>query len=1009
MSFVEGIPFDPNQKIMKHKKAIICFLGSIGLVGVTSPSAFGDLKHRYSFDETGGTVATDSISGANGTVVNNTGLAGFQSGRLYIGNTGAETSNSGTGNYVDLPNGLISDLVGTDGSTAFTLEAWFTWDTATDWQRIWDIGTSVGGEDVSDSGDATAQIFATPQAGGGGARVAWRGQGLGEASLTRQPSLPTGEEQHLVFVWDESDTSARFYLNGTLVGQNTATAITIADNYAGNDVNVWLGRSQWNDTMFVGSYNEFRVWDSALSPLDIAENYIGGADTPEGGDLGNVVSLTATLGASSIILEESTTMAVLADFDQFTGLNVGPLSAFSSDNEAVATVNAAGVVTGISEGSAVITAEYNGATATAEINVQIPPLPVATLAHRYDFSDAVGSTTLSDLVGSADGEAINIQFDGNGLAFFNGTNQSYVNLPNGIISSKQNVTVEAWVTYDPSGGAWQRLFDFGTTSLGEDPDPSGAGYSGAESFFFAPRQGAIGGANGGRFAFDSGGGENPQINPSADVAAPIGEQFHMVGIYNYAQRSASIWINGAQIGQAPVLAERPLSELNDVNNWLGRSQWSGDAFATADFNEFRIYEGVLTPVQIAVNNSVGPDNFIDDPGAMQSLSMSAGSSTLVAGALPVAVNLIADFDSVASVNVSAFPGSEVTSSDASVVQILTNPLRLYAVGAGTAEINGSLDGLNATPLTVTVTAAAAPVLENRYSFDGSADDSVGTLNGTLFGTGSIGNGEANFDGASFIDLPDFLFSDYYFQVEENPAVSFELFGTWNGGGAWQRMIDFGSNNMDVQGPDVGPDAYGAIDTVFLTPSSGGGLLQFTFNNGQGTDVFMTGQALVAGEPFHVVVVFDPANGVMRLYRNGVLQSIATVPTDALFAINDVNVWLGRSNYSGDAFYNGTLSEVRVWRGALSDAAIAKQAVCGPDQLDCEVVTDVPPLAISQSNGSVTLSWNSNAASIVLESTATLNGEIIWTAVDVTPTVDAGMSSVTLTPAGNQFFRLRSGN
>jgi hypothetical protein len=172
---------------------------------------------------------------------------------------------------------------------------------------------------------------------------------------------------------------------------------------------------------------------------------------------------------------------------------------------------------------------------------------------------------------------------------------------------------------------------------------------------------------------------------------------------------------------------------------------------------------------------------------------------------------------------------------------------------------------------------------------------------------------------------------------------------------------------------------------------------------------MTGQALVAGEPFHVVVVFDPANGVMRLYRNGVLQSIATVPTDALFAINDVNAWLGRSNYSGDAFYNGTLSEVRVWRGALSDAAIAKQAVCGPDQLDCEIVTEVPPLAISQANGSVTLSWNSDAASIVLESTTTLNGEIIWTAVDVTPTVDAGMSSVTLTPAGNQFFRLSSGN
>lgn len=993
-----------------NKKTQYRLLGSLAIVGLTGYSALGDLKHRYSFDETGGTSVTDSVSGANGTLVNTTGLSAFGGGQLTLGNDGSQSSNSGSGDYVDLPNGLISDLV-TDGTpTAFTIEAWFTWNQVTDWQRLWDIGTSVGGEDVSDSGDATAQIFATPQAGGGGVRTAWRGQGLGEASLTRQPSAPTGEEQHIAFVWDENDTSARMYLNGALVGQNTATAITIQENFAGNDVNVWLGRSQWNDTLYIGSYNEFRIYDSALNPVEVASSFVGGADSTEGGDLGELVTLNAGFGAPAILIGETTATTAIADYSAFTGLNVAPLSTFSSSDEGVATVNAAGIVTGVSEGSATITVDYNGNIATATIEVQNPPAPEAILAHRYDFSEEVGATTLNDLVGDADGNAINLQFDGNGRAFFSGVNQAYVDLPNGIISSKQNVTVEAWVSYDPAGGAWQRLFDFGTTTLGEDPDPNGAGYSGAESFFFAPRQGAITAANGGRFAFDSGGGENPQINPAASAAAPVGEEFHMVAIYNYDQRSASIWINGTQIGQAPVLPERPLSELNDENSWLGRSQWSGDAFATADFNEFRIYEGVLNPIQIAINNSVGPDTLIDNPGELQSVSLSADSTSLVAGGLPSRVSLLGDFDAVSDVDISAFDGSFVSSSDESVVQILNNPLRIYAVGPGIAELSGGLNDMTATPITITVTAPAnGAQLVNRYSFDGNADDSVGSLNGTLFGTGSIENGAANFDGATYVDLPDFMFSDFYFQVDENPAISFEIFGTWAGGGAWQRMLDFGSNTLGIEGPDVGPDAYNGIDTVFLTPNSGAGLLQFTFNNGQGTDVFMTGQALTPNEPFHVVVVFDPSLGVMRLYRNGVRQAIANVPTDALLAINDVNAWVGRSNYSADPFYNGTISELRVWRGALLDADIAKQAVCGPDELDCEIVTEVPPLSISLDNGSVVLSWDSDAAGIVLEASSSVGSDADWSPVNSAPDVNAGTSSVSVTPEGAQFFRLRSGN
>ena len=101
--------------------------------------------HRYSFAGD----ATDSVGGANGSLVNNTGNASYAGGQLILGNTGSQNSNANDGDYVDLPNGIISAL-GESG----TFEVWTTWTGAagTPWQRIFDLGTSDGGEGSSGGG-----------------------------------------------------------------------------------------------------------------------------------------------------------------------------------------------------------------------------------------------------------------------------------------------------------------------------------------------------------------------------------------------------------------------------------------------------------------------------------------------------------------------------------------------------------------------------------------------------------------------------------------------------------------------------------------------------------------------------------------------------------------------------------------------------------------------------------------------------------------------------------------
>jgi hypothetical protein len=73
----------------------------------------------------------------------------------------------------------------------------------------------------------------------------------------------------------------------------------------------------------------------------------------------------------------------------------------------------------------------------------------------------------------------------------------------------------------------------------------------------------------------------------------------------------------------------PVSLLNDVNNWLGRSQWADPMFA-GSYNEFRIWEGGLTADQVAANYAAGP-NKVPSPETQPTLTVSrAGTSIVIA-------------------------------------------------------------------------------------------------------------------------------------------------------------------------------------------------------------------------------------------------------------------------------------------------------------------------------------------------------------------------------------------
>ena len=54
-------------------------------------------------------------------------------------------------------------------------------------------------------------------------------------------------------------------------------------------------------------------------------------------------------------------------------------------------------------------------------------------------------------------------------------------------------------------------------------------------------------------------------------------------------------------------APDPLSALQDVNNYLGRSGYAGDPTFNGSYDEFRIYDGALSAVEVAANFASGPN------------------------------------------------------------------------------------------------------------------------------------------------------------------------------------------------------------------------------------------------------------------------------------------------------------------------------------------------------------------------------------------------------------------
>lgn len=203
------------------------------------------------------------------------------------------------------------------------------------------------------------------------------------------------------------------------------------------------------------------------------------------------------------------------------------------------------------------------------------------LAHRYSFT-----SNAWDSIGMAHGTLKGNAVVTNGALKLTGASGGYLDLPGGLVSGSAAVSIEAWVSFGANGN-WARLFDFGNIN----------GANGQNYFFFSPHT-----SLGGHRLETSAGTLRTFDNSGTYDQRPL----HLVCLVDPQANYAAIYTNG--VLESTLTAPWP-SFTSVSSSWafLGRSLFSADAWLNATIDEFRIYDGRLSPAEIAADYQFGPD------------------------------------------------------------------------------------------------------------------------------------------------------------------------------------------------------------------------------------------------------------------------------------------------------------------------------------------------------------------------------------------------------------------
>ena len=267
-----------------------------------------------------------------------------------------------------------------------------------------------------------------------------------------------------------------------------------------------------------------------------------------------------------------------------------------------------------------------------------------------------------------------------------------VELPAGIVSTLEDMTIATWVKIDSLSG-WSRIFDFGT---GTDVN-----------MFLTPQADGSGGPL--RFAITTSGGSGEQV-----INGPAMEEGKWIHVaVTLSGNVGTLYIDGVVAGTNDNMTLNPSDLGVTTQNYLGDSQYNADPALDGQLDDFRIYDTALSIEQVqqlartVVASPITPDS---QPTAQSTTAFSVLGQTLTAGESALVYSWSTEGPTAGEVTFSANDSNAakdtlVTFEEPGLYYLRTN-------------ITNTVTGLT----TVTITSVlVSPLLSGDYNGDGTVD------------------------------------------------------------------------------------------------------------------------------------------------------------------------------------------------------------------------------------------------------------------------------------------------
>jgi hypothetical protein len=215
-------------------------------------------------------------------------------------------------------------------------------------------------------------------------------------------------------------------------------------------------------------------------------------------------------------------------------------------------------------------------------------------------------------------------------------------------------------------------------------------------------------------------------------------------------------------------------------------------------------------------------------------------------------------------------------------------------------------------------------LAHRWSFnDGTANDSVGTAHGTLYGTATIVDNRLRLSGSSENNRMEATLGNAL--GPNKTLVAWCSLSSLTPNNAAGSPLSVGNASFDaiVYGERTGGQWMNGSENWSRTPTTNGGALE----------------TLVAPDEIMMVITYDSsAANKIKLYRNGVLYAEHNQGSLISHAAGE-KVLIGPRNWSkwDDGYMNGYINEARIYDKALTASEIAVLYALGPDRKKSQIL------------------------------------------------------------------------